>query len=80
MMVFKLCPIPSPPSPSRPHASKSLFVVRAGSDTVVIPPTDPNFCEDCTYFIGVAAASNSTYTILVTYEEEGGQSVCVNIR
>lgn len=46
---------------------KSQFM---GDDSVVIKYTDPHFCSDCDYIIGVYGFRNSTYTLLVTEAED----------
>jgi hypothetical protein len=54
--------------PTRLHYQwRSLFV---GSDTVTVTYEDPHYCTDCDYVIGVYGYHNSTYTLMVTDQED----------
>ena len=55
--------------PTRTHYQwRSLFV---GSDVVSLTYEDPHYCADCDYIIGVYGYANSTYTLMVTDQEDG---------
>lgn len=38
-------------------------------DSITIPHTDTDVCYDCTYYIGVVAYSNTTFTIIASYAD-----------
>ena len=55
-----------------------LFAIEAGSDFVTIDSTDSHFCEDCAYQIGISSVSNSSFTISINHEDEGGAFVVLS--
>lgn len=46
----------------------------SGADFVEILPTDVNFCEDCSYQIGLSSATRSSYTVSFFRSDEGCES------
>lgn len=54
--------------PTKTHYQwRSLFV---GSDAVTVTYEDPQYCVDCDYLVGVYGYHNSTYTLMVTDQED----------
>lgn len=52
----------------RPNASDYMWVARQlYNDSITIPPTDPNYCVDCVYHIGVSAFFDSVFTIVAHF-------------
>jgi len=42
---------------------------RVRGDTIIIPPTDPNYCTFCTYYIGVMAFTNTHSQLLQRHNQ-----------
>lgn len=54
--------------PTKTHYQwRSLFV---GSDAVTVTYEDAHYCVDCDYLVGVYGYHNSTYTLMVTDQED----------
>lgn len=54
-----------------PNTTSSMWHgVRYRSDSITIPPTDPNACQQrCTYYVGVHAFLNSSFTLVASYHD-----------
>jgi hypothetical protein len=54
----------------QPNATNYTWVsARTAGDALTIPNTDPKFCTNCRYYIGVNGYTDVTYTIVATFNQ-----------
>lgn len=60
--------ITGPQRPTRDMDGHTWSGRQLYGDSITISETDPNYCQDCTYYIGVYAYTNVTFTVVATLE------------
>lgn len=55
---------------TRPSAANHTWAAQTiRGDSITIPPTDPEACVLCTYYIGVSAFTNTTFTLVASFSD-----------